>query len=136
MARRKRKDPDEAPIDGDYRQDHVLNKDPSKAYALVHQDDMPKMAGRGYRRTVRPAEASERETSARPAYDFNTEGDYVVGGQLVLMEAPKERAEAIQRSSERNFAAQFGVEQEKIDNFVAANPGSKFSRSRSANAQA
>lgn len=122
MPRRKRKDPDDAPIDGDYTMDVVLNKDPNKAYALVHQDDMPKMVGRGYRRTLRA------DDSARPAYDATTEGDFIVGGQLVLMENDKDRADAIQRRSEREFSARMKGEHDKVRAHVRANPGSKFQR--------
>jgi hypothetical protein len=124
MARRKRKDPDQAPIDGDYTRDVVLNKSADKAYALVHQDDMAVMSGRGYRRTAR----TEDGTGARPAYDQGGDGDMVVGGQLVLMEAPVERAEAVQKRSEKQFGERATGLRESIEQYVAANPGSKFTR--------
>ena len=50
---RKRNDPDDAPIDGDYTRDVVLNKDPDKDYAFVSVEDLPVMRGRGYVRTER-----------------------------------------------------------------------------------
>ncbi len=78
MARRKRKDPDDAPIDGDYTKDVVLNKDPDKAYALVSIDDLPVMRGRGYLRTER----SDDPNATRPAYDVGDgDGGYQVGGE-------------------------------------------------------
>ncbi len=123
MARRKRKDPDDAPIDGDYTKDVVLNKDPDKAYALVSIDDLPVMRGRGYVRTER----SDDPNATRPAYDVGDgDGGYQVGGQLMLMEAPKERAEAIQRRSERAFAQQMTGLRDELTATHQHGPGGKY----------
>lgn len=98
---RKRKDPADAPVDGDYRRDTVLNKDPGKRYALASVDDIPVMRGRGFVRTERTEDGS----GAIPAYDSGQgDGGYQVGGQLTLMEAPEERAVAVQKRGEREFA--------------------------------
>jgi len=103
-------DPDDAPIDGDFQKDQVLGKDPSKTYALVHPDDMPRMKGRGYVATVRT------EGSPRPVYDAGSENDptYMVDN-LTLMEIPKERADRIQREAERRGSSRWKSEQEKFN---------------------
>lgn len=101
MARgRKRKDPVESPVDGDYRQDVVLDKDPAKRYCFVSTEDLPIMRGRGFVKTERS------EGGARPAWDVGegVETGYQIGGQLMLMEAPEERAIAVQKRGEREFA--------------------------------
>lgn len=104
-----RHDPDDAPIDGDYGFDQVLNKDPSKTYALVHADDMPRMKGRGYVPTIRT------EGGARPVFDSGGDGGYVVNGQLTLMELPKERADRIQAEAERRGAARWQSQQQAFN---------------------
>lgn len=124
MPRRKRKDPIDTPINGDYSKDIVLNKREDRAYALVAQEDIPVMIGRGYTRTTRPDK--DDGTSTRPAFDMGGDGDYSVGGQLVLMETPVERAEAIQRDAEKRFAVRSRGLRDQINQHVAANPGSKF----------
>lgn len=101
-------DPDDAPIDGDYAFDKVLNKDPSKTYALVSAYDMPRMKGRGYVPTIRA------EGGAQPAYDTGGDGVYAVNGQLTLMEIPKERADRIQRAAERRGAEQWQSQQQSV----------------------
>jgi len=104
MARRKRKDADDSPIDADYARDVVLNKDPDKRYAFVSVEDLPTMRGRGFVKTER----REDGTGPRPAWDVGeaTESGFMVGGQLMLMETPEERAVAIQKHAERQFAQQ------------------------------
>lgn len=99
-------DPDDAPIDGDFQKDHVSGKDPSKTYALVHPDDMPRMRGRGYIPTVRA------EGAPHPVFDAGSEGDpgYMVDN-LMLMEIPRSRAERIQREAERRGTARWDSEQ-------------------------
>lgn len=122
MPRRKRIDPDDAPIDGDYRKDQVLNKDPGKAYALVAADDMPIMNGRGYVRTQRA------EGGAKPAWDIGGDGDLTVAGQLVLMETSKENAEKIQKRGEKQWADRYKGLDRSIKDYVKANPGSEYKR--------
>lgn len=102
-------DPDEAPIDGDFQMDQVLNKDPSKTYALVHADDMPRMKGRGYVPTVR------EEGGARPLFDGGGDGNYIVNGQLTLMEIPKERGDRIQREAEKRGGSRWNSERASFD---------------------
>lgn len=100
---RRRKDPSDAPISGDYTRDVILDRDPSKTYALVSVDDLPVMRGRGFVRTERTADG----TGARPAWDVGEgDGGYLVGGQLLQMECDKGRAEAVQKRSEAQFANQ------------------------------
>lgn len=99
-------DPDDAPIDGDYQMDQVINKDPAKTYALVCAEDMPRMKGRGYVQTERT------EGGARPLFEGGGEGAYSVNGQLTLMEIPKARAERIQREAEKRGAIRWNSEQE------------------------
>jgi hypothetical protein len=123
-TRRRRHDPVDVPILGDYTKDQVLNKDPSRAYALVSTDDMAVMVGRGFTRTKRVEDGS----GARPAFDLGGDGDYTVNGQLVLMDAPIELAEAHQRASEKRFNDRAKSLRMSIQNHVAANPGSTFSR--------
>ena len=84
MARRKRNDPDAAPIDGDYTLDQVLNKDPAFTYALVDPDDMAKYQSMGY-------VAEDRSSiAAHPAWDQGTAdtAGYKVRN-LTLMKIPK-----------------------------------------------
>lgn len=122
MPRRRRKDPDDAPIDGDPQFDTVYNKDKSKAYALVSVDDMPRLVNRGYTRTMASADGP------RPAYGIPSDdgSQIVVNGQLVLMEAPKEVAEAVQRKGEQEFARRTRGLRESIQEHVRNNPGSEY----------
>lgn len=100
-------DPDDAPIDGDYQMDQVINKDPSKTYALVCAEDMPRMKGRGYVPTERT------EGGARPVFgEIGGDGHHVVNGQLTLMEIPKARAERIQREAESRGSLRWNSEQQ------------------------
>lgn len=80
---RRRKDPDDAPIDGDYTLDQVLNKEKGMTYRWLSDDDIPRFKAMGYVREERSGE------SARPAFDSGNEGDagYHVG-QLTLFKAP------------------------------------------------
>jgi hypothetical protein len=88
---RKRKDPDAAPIDGDYSLDQVINKRPDMAYAGVHRDDLPRFQALGYVAETRG------EDAAKPAWDQGGVNDpgYMIR-DLVLMKVPtsiKERRE-------------------------------------------
>jgi hypothetical protein len=101
---RKRKDPDAAPIDGDYTLDQVLNKDPAFAYALVDPDDMAKYRSYGYVAEMRGPDA------AVPAWDGGdaTDAGYKVRN-LTLMKIPlakRARIDAVgQRQAEGRMAA-------------------------------
>jgi len=122
MARRRRHDPDDVAIDGDPHFDTVTGKDPSKAYALVSIEDMPRLVNRGYTRTLATPDGP------KAAYGLAKEdgSEIVVNGQLVLMEAPKERAEAAQRRGEVEFARRTAGLHAEIQQHVRNNPGSQF----------
>jgi hypothetical protein len=109
-----RNDPDDAPIDGDFQKDQVIGKDPSKTYALVHADDLPRMRGRGYVQTPRTPDGP------RPVYDAGSESDpnYMVDN-LVLMEIPRARAERIQQEAERRGAARWKSQQQTFNRGVS-----------------
>lgn len=99
---KKRKDPADGPVDGDFRQDMILDKEPGKRYALLDEkEDAAKFTFRGYRR-VEP-----REGSPRPVWQDPLAGNshYSVKG-LVLYEANDEHVarydkQALQQSDER-----------------------------------
>lgn len=121
MARRKRIDPSDAPIDGDFTRDVILNRDPDKTYAFVSVDDLPVMRGRGFVRTER----TEDGTGARPAWDVGEgDGGYMIGGQLYQMEAPTARATAAQKRSERAFADQMAGQMESLQTRKSSRYGS------------
>jgi hypothetical protein len=88
---RKRKDPGEAPVDGDYALDQVLDKQKGFDYALVHLDDLPRMKSRGYVDVERGG-----EDPAHPAFDIGSDRLYEVGANgLRLMKVRSERYKAI-----------------------------------------
>ena len=85
---RKRKDPDDAPIDGHYKRDLLLNKEPGKRYAILDEkEDAAEFRSRGYRRVERQAEGG-----VRPLWDTGDPSDshYSVKG-LVVYEADEEK---------------------------------------------
>lgn len=83
---KKRKDPDDAPIDGDYRQDLILDKEAGKRYALLDEkEDAAKFTHRGYRR-VEPRDGAPRPVWQDP---LQSGSHYSVKG-LVLYEADEE----------------------------------------------
>lgn len=116
MPRRKRIDPVDAPIDGDYTKDVVFGKDKSKHYAWIHPDDLPAARARGMVKTERLADGP------RGAADVYDEGDIRVG-DLVLMEQPKERYEARQKAEQREFARRMGGEEKAIHDHIARTGG-------------
>lgn len=94
---RKRKDPDAAPIDGDYTLDQVLNKDTKNfVYALVDPDDMAKYKAYGYVAEMRGPDA------AVPAWDGGdaTDPGYKVRN-LTLMKCPVAKRARIDAVSTR-----------------------------------
>jgi hypothetical protein len=124
---RPRKDVSEAPaysrpIDGDWDKDVVLGKDPSKAYAWVHADDLGKMRTRGLVQ-------SHRDSGLNAPNDYNTEGE-IRSGDLALMEEPIENQQRRQAAGERRFQQNFGAEEQKIRDHVAAVPGSQYKTER------
>lgn len=66
---RRRKDPGEAPIDGDFTQDQVLNKQKGFTYKWLSAEDIPRFKAYGFTREDRGPDA------ARPAFDFGSEAD-------------------------------------------------------------
>lgn len=90
---RKRKDPSDAPIDGDYSPDQVLNKQKGYTYKWLSADDIPKFKPIGFVREERGPD------SAHPAYDQNEsngDADYRFGS-LTLYKAPDDRANRLDR---------------------------------------
>jgi len=88
-----RHDPDPAPIDGDYQNDQITNKQPGWDYGLVS----PRLRGR----YIAQGWQVERygPDCARPLWDYgeHKDGDEVreMNGQLTLMKIPTERRERI-----------------------------------------
>lgn len=88
-----RHDADAAPVDGNYTDDHVFNKDPDFSYFWASDEDIDKILSRGGAVCKRDSE------SARPFYDRRNgagEADIIVKN-LTLMKVPKglqERHEA------------------------------------------
>ncbi len=89
---KRRHDPADAPVDGNYGCDVVFNKEPGFHYALVSEDDMPTMLGRG-------AVVCQRDSeTAKPFYDVRKdsgEADFRVKG-LTLMKISQELHEKAQ----------------------------------------
>jgi len=106
MAKRtkRRHDTDDAPIDGDYTVDVILNKDPAKHYMLANDEDAERFRGFGAVFTER------REDGPRPAFDLGAdEGSRIRVRGLWLMEMPTEVRNRItsgeqRRASERSKA--------------------------------
>lgn len=113
---RKRIDPVDAPIDGDYTKDVVVGKDPSKHYAWIHPEDLGTARGRGMVKTERQADGPKGFA------DIYTEGDIRVG-DLVLMEMPKERHDAIEAQAIRSHATRQAGNDAAIRAHIAANGG-------------
>lgn len=88
-SKTKRHDPADAPINGDYEKDVVLNKDPSKRYAWLTTEgidsDVSRFRHRGYVKT------EKTEGGPRPAWDqeSDTGSGFTVGG-LTLYEVSEE----------------------------------------------
>jgi len=92
-GRPKRKDPADAPIDGDYTLDQVIGKEKGYEYAYVHEEDLAKLSSRGY------VDVERGVDPAKPAFDLGAqagERTYNVGmNRLRLMKISKERYDAI-----------------------------------------
>jgi hypothetical protein len=91
---KKRHDPEATPINADYSQDVVLNKEAGKRYAWLSNDDVPRFRHRGY------AKAERTPEGPTPAWDMGKEGDdgFTVGG-LTLYDVPEDH---IQRYDARD----------------------------------
>jgi hypothetical protein len=83
---KKRHDPEAAPVNGDYQNDVIFDREPGKRYAFLSADDIPKFRHRGYVPTER------RVGGPRPAWDMGsaTDSGYTVVG-LVQYEVDEER---------------------------------------------
>lgn len=83
-----RKDPADAPIDGHYRRDKLLNTKPGMRYAILDEkEDAAEFRGRGYRRSTR------EEGGVVPLWDSGDPADstmYVKN--LVVYECEEEKA--------------------------------------------
>jgi hypothetical protein len=85
---KKRHDPEAAPVNGDYSQDVILNKEAGKRYAWLSNDDVPRFRHRGYVKSERTP------NGPRPAWDMgtDTDPDFTVGG-LTAYEVQEETIE-------------------------------------------
>jgi hypothetical protein len=103
---RKRKDFGEAPIDGDYSRDQVINKRPGCRYVWALDEDIPEMRARGFKRVERA------EDGPAPRFDEFAEsgaaGDVPGQNRLVLMEADESRVAAREQHERKTFNAQLG----------------------------
>jgi hypothetical protein len=87
---KKRHDPADAPVNGNYTDDHVFNKDPDFAYFWASDEDIDKVLNRGGVVCKRDSE------QARPFFDRRKdagEADIVVKN-LTLMKVPRALQEA------------------------------------------
>lgn len=94
---RKRKDPGEAPIDGDFALDVVLNKQKGYTYKWLSSEDIPRFKANGYTREDRGPD------SARPAFDVGAENgapDFKVGS-LTLYKAPDGLAQRLDNIAQK-----------------------------------
>lgn len=90
-SKNKRHDPADAPINGDYEKDVVLNKEPGKRYAWLTtsgiDSDASRFRHRGYVKT------ENREGGPKPAWDNDADvgSGFTVGG-LTLFEVGEDHA--------------------------------------------
>lgn len=93
---RKRKDPIDAPIDGDYAQDRIVNKQAGWKYLLLSEEDVPRYKAMG-------ATLEERgPDSARPEFASGTEeGSGYKVGNLTLYKIPEELADRFDRRAQQ-----------------------------------
>lgn len=102
---RRRKDPGEAPVDGDYANDVVLNKQKDRAYKWLSADDIPRFKANGFTREERT------EDSAHPAYDLNAasgDPEFKVGS-LTLYSGPIAAAERLDNIAQRAADRRMGT---------------------------
>jgi hypothetical protein len=88
-----RHDPVDAPVNGNYTDDHVFNKDPAFAYFWASDEDIDRVLNRGGIVCKRDSE------QARPFFDRRKdagEADIVVKN-LTLMKVPRELQDAHER---------------------------------------
>lgn len=90
-SKTKRHDPVDAPINGDYEKDVVLNKEPGKRYAWLTTSGIDSDASRFRHRGYVKTEA--REGGPRPAWDNDADvgSGFTVGG-LTLFEVGEDHA--------------------------------------------
>ncbi len=103
---RKRKDFAEAPVDGDYSRDQVINKRPGCRYVWASDEDIPELRSRGFSRVERA------EGGPAPRFDeFAGTGEaaYLTGkNRLVLMEASESRVATREHNERALFNQQLG----------------------------
>lgn len=102
---RRRKDPGEAPVDGDFAQDVVLNKQKGFTYKWLSAEDIPRFKANGYTREERGPD------SARPAWDNHSEdgsADFKVGS-LTLYKAPDAIAQRLDNIAQRKADQQMST---------------------------
>lgn len=116
-APRRRVDPDDGPVDGVYRNDHVVNKEPGKRYYLLDEDDAFVKVAMGARMVER------RKDGPRPFYDRGSDADsgYKVRG-LTLYEMPETLARQQDAQSVSESAGRLAV----IKNEARRSPGGEF----------
>lgn len=116
-APRVRHDPDDAPVDGVYRNDKVINKDPGKRYYLLNEEDALIKQAQGARLTER------REGGARPFFDRGSDADsgYRVR-DLRLFEMP----EALARKYDAEPVAECSRTLATIRNEARRSPGGEY----------
>jgi hypothetical protein len=116
---KKRRDPEPAPIDGDYRNDAIANKAKAWDYGLVSDRERGKYLSRGWQVERWGADC------ARPVWDYgeHKNGDEVrINNQLTLMKIPTARRAAM-NESERRWHTEAKAALKK----TAENTGGKFS---------
>jgi hypothetical protein len=86
---KKRHDPADAPVDGNYTDDHVFNKDPNFCYFWASEEDIDRILNRGG--TI----CKRDEEQARPFYDRRKDAGEanIVVKNLTLMKVPRELQE-------------------------------------------
>lgn len=116
-APRKRHDPDDAPVDGFYRYDSVVNKEPGKRYYLLDDDDAIVKVAMGARMVER------RPGGAKPLYDRGSDADsgYRIRG-LTLYEMP----EALAKRHDAMAVAAGADRMSIIRNEARRSPGGEY----------
>lgn len=116
-APRKRHDPADGPVDGVYRNDHVINKEPGKRYYLLDDDDALVKTSMGATMVTR------RPGGPRPFYDRGSDADsgYRVRG-LTLYEMP----EALARKHDALAVAEASQTLATIKREARLSPGGEF----------
>ena len=100
-----RHDPVDAPVNGNYTDDHVFNKDPAFVYFWASDDDIDRVLNRGGSVCKRDSE------QARPFFDRRKdagEADIIVKN-LTLMKVPRDMQEAHEKRDTAEAARRLGA---------------------------